>query len=47
MKKILFCLTMTFVSMTGMAQVNKSDMDLSVKPGNDFWQYAVGGWLKN
>ena len=21
-------------------------MDPSVKPGDDFWQYAVGGWLK-
>ena len=47
MKKILFCLVMTFVGMTGMAQVNKAEMDLSVKPGDDFWQYAVGGWLKN
>ena len=47
MKKILFCLAMTFVGMTGMAQVNKTEMDLSVKPGDDFWQYAVGGWLKN
>ncbi len=47
MKKILFCLAMTFVGMTGMAQVNKAEMDLSVKPGDDFWQYAVGGWLKN
>ena len=22
-------------------------MDPSVKPGDDFWQYAVGTWLKN
>ena len=24
----------------------KNNMDPSVKPGDDFWQYAVGGWLK-
>ena len=24
----------------------KINMDPSVKPGDDFWQYAVGGWLK-
>ena len=26
--------------------VNKADMDMSVRPGNDFYQYAGGGWLK-
>ena len=24
----------------------KSTWDPSVKPGDDFWQYAVGGWLR-
>lgn len=26
--------------------VNKVDMDMSVRPGDDFYQYAGGGWLK-
>ncbi|MCI6293032.1 MAG: M13 family metallopeptidase, partial [Bacteroidales bacterium] len=26
--------------------VNKADMDKSVRPGDDFYQYAGGGWLK-
>ncbi|WP_018477658.1 M13 family metallopeptidase [Pontibacter roseus] len=27
--------------------IDKSNMDLSVKPGNDFYTYANGVWLKN
>lgn len=27
--------------------IDKKNMDLSVKPGTDFYQYAAGGWLKN
>ena len=26
--------------------VNKADMDMSVRPGDDFYRYAGGGWLK-
>ena len=51
MKKMIFAVALALVCLTSTAQekkqhVNKADMDLSVKPGDDFWQYAVGGWLK-
>ena len=35
------------VSLASTAQSLKANMDPSVKPGDDFWQYAVGTWLKN
>ena len=46
MKKMFLAVAMAFVSLAGSAQNLKSNMDQSVKPGDDFWQYAVGGWLK-
>lgn len=27
--------------------IDKKNMDLNVKPGTDFYQYAAGGWLKS
>lgn len=27
--------------------INNADMDVSVKPGNDFYQYASGTWIKS
>ena len=27
--------------------IDRSNMNLKVKPGNDFYEYAVGGWLKS
>ena len=49
MKKILMAAALAFVCMAGTAQTfeGKKNMDLSVKPGDNFWQYAVGSWLKN
>ena len=46
MKKAFLVIALALSFMAGMAQVNKANMDLSVKPGENFWQYAVGGWLK-
>ena len=46
MKKLFFAVAMALVSVAGSAQGLKANMDQSVKPGDDFWQYAVGGWLK-
>ncbi|WP_414717331.1 M13 family metallopeptidase [Telluribacter sp.] len=46
----------TVVSLSAAAQqeasprapfIDKANMDLSVKPGDDFYQYANGTWLKN
>ena len=46
MKKVLFAVALALVSLAGTAQDLKANMDASVNPGDDFWQYAVGGWLK-
>ena len=46
MKKMFFAVAMALVSLAGSAQDLKANMDPSVNPGDDFWQYAVGGWLK-
>lgn len=32
---------------TSVKAIDPSYMDLSVRPGDDFFQYASGGWLKN
>jgi len=49
MKKIMFLLVASAVVSFSNAQIkyiDKANMDLSVKPGDDFYQYANGGWLK-
>ena len=43
----MMVVVMALVCMAGMAQNFRANMDPSVKPGDDFWQYAVGNWLKN
>ena len=45
-KKVFFAVALALVSLASTAQNLRSNMDLSVKSGDDFWQYAVGGWLK-
>ena len=46
-KRLIFAVALAFVCVAGMAQNFRANMDPSVKPGDDFWQYAVGTWLKN
>ena len=43
----MMAVALAFVCLAGMAQNLKANLDESVKPGDDFWQYAVGTWLKN
>ena len=31
----------------GVPAINLADMDPSVKPGDNFFMYANGGWIKN
>ena len=42
MKKILTMMTMASVS-----GLNQADFNKNVRPGDDFYEYACGGWMKN
>jgi len=52
MKKMLLTMAILMAAVpTTLAQgvkhgVNRADMDLSVSPGDDFYEYAGGGWMK-
>ena len=51
MKKMLLAMAIMMAAVPGVqAQVThgvtRADMDLSVKPGDDFYEYAGGGWMK-
>lgn len=51
MKTKLIFAALAFVATTGFAQtqtsgIDPANLDTSVKPGNDFYHYAAGGWLK-
>jgi putative endopeptidase len=43
----MIAVALALVSMVSTAQNFRANLDESVKPGDDFWQYAVGSWLKN
>ncbi|MBQ2122569.1 MAG: hypothetical protein II200_01090 [Bacteroidaceae bacterium] len=50
-KKLLSTTIACAICMSGWAQTNsnydlKSNMNLKAKPGNDFYQYAAGGWME-
>ena len=53
MKRFLSMMTMASVSMMMMAQsdlgsgLNQADFNKNVRPGDDFYEYACGGWMKN
>lgn len=52
MKKIIPIVAFCSIAMTGMAQsdlgtgLNGADLDKSVRPADDFYQYACGGWMQ-
>ncbi|MBP3230653.1 MAG: M13 family metallopeptidase [Prevotella sp.] len=51
MKTKALLLSLSLLAGTAMAQglagIDKNNLDPTVKPGNDFYRYAAGGWLKS
>ena len=53
MKRIVTMMAICSISMMTMAQdelgsgLNKADFNTSVRAGDDFYEYACGGWMKN
>ena len=41
-----FAVSLSTAAAPGDQNVNTQDMDRSIKPGDDFYRYANGGWLK-
>ena len=53
MKRIVTMMAMASISLMTMAQsslgsgLNTADFNKDVRPGDDFYEYACGGWMKN
>ncbi len=43
---LLISSTTAFAQQSLSSGIDKNNMDLSVKPGNDFFRYAAGNWMK-
>lgn len=52
MKRIVMMMAMTTIGLMALAQeplssgLDRSNFDTSVRPGDDFYEYACGGWVK-
>ena len=52
MKKLLIIMALATMTINGSAQqlrsgIHLADLDTSVRPADDFYEYACGGWMKN
>ena len=51
-KKVMMMMMVSSMSLTTMAQapmksgIDLTDLNQNVKPGDDFYDYACGGWMK-